>query len=71
MDGSCTSCSLGALTSALDQQEFGAQVVSKTMDTMNHLQAQGSNGGDQAGYQFQQAVLGAYAGIGANINVTV
>lgn len=71
MDDLCTACSPGALTAPRDQQEFGARVVSQTMETMNRMQAQRGADQDLGGYQFQQEVLGAYAGIGATINVTV
>lgn len=71
MNDLCTSCSLGTQTTALDRQEFGAQVVSKTMDKMNKMPNEAGTDQELGGYQFQQDVLGAYAGIGATINVTV
>ena len=71
MTDSCTLCSPGALTAARDRQEFGARVVSQTMKTMNQMQAHRGADRDLGGYRFQEEVLGAYAGIGATINVTV
>lgn len=60
-----TSGSVASLASSSDRQVFGAQVVAKTLDYMN--QNHGSNNGQNAGYDFQKSVLGAWAS-GAIVN---
>lgn len=49
--------SISGLASAMEQQTFGAQVVTKTLDYMN--QNHGSSSGHNADYDFQKSVLGA------------
>ncbi len=58
----------GALTSALDQQKFGAQVVTETLTRLNTDQATGRVDQD---FDFQTKVLSAAKGIGGNLNVKV
>ncbi len=69
MDLSASS-SVGMMAKAVQQQQFGAQVVSKTLNKMNQSQ-NGPGFGQDSSYDFQTSVLGAYAGIGSNINITV
>lgn len=56
----------GALTSALDQQKFGTQVVTETLTRLNTDQATGRVDQD---FDFQTKVLSAAKGLGGNVNV--
>lgn len=58
----------GAMTSALDQQKFGSQVVTETLTRLNTDQATGRVDQD---FDFQTKVLSAAKGIGGNLNVKV
>ncbi len=42
--------------------EFGAAVVSRTLDMMNNKPTSGFGNSQQASYQFNKEVLGAYLG---------
>lgn len=57
---------VGLLASALQQETFGAQVVTKTLDYLNKDK---SSGGINADYDFQTKVLSA--GFGSNIDCDV
>jgi hypothetical protein len=70
MDISASQSNLGALASAVQGQELGAQVVTKTLDMMHQQVGQSKNSGDSS-YDFQKSVLGAYGGVGAKINIVV
>jgi hypothetical protein len=68
MDISALQSNLGALASAVQGQELGAQVVTKTLDMMHQQVGQSQNSGDSS-YDFQKSVLGAYGGVGAKIDI--
>jgi len=62
--------SVAALAMTSDRQVFGAQVVAKTLDTMNRNQ--NMSGAPDADYDFQTKVLGAaYAGKGTAVDFMV
>jgi hypothetical protein len=50
--------SMASMASDLNRQTFGAQVVAKTLDTLNQSHA-GVGGGTNADYDFQTKVLSA------------
>ncbi|WP_291323054.1 hypothetical protein [Desulfonatronospira sp.] len=51
--------SLGGLANIMSKQEFGAQVVSKTLDYMNSSTLKSSDSGMSQAYDFNISVLGA------------
>jgi hypothetical protein len=53
MEISALQSNLGALASAAQGQELGAQVVSKTLDMMHQQAGQSQNSGDSS-YDFQK-----------------
>ena len=62
--------SVASLAASSNRQVFGAQVVTKTLDTMN--QNQSMSGGTNADYDFQTSVLGAaYTGKGTMVDMMV
>ena len=64
------SSSTWAVSSTMDSQTFGAQVVTKTLDTMNSGNSFGSSSGSD--YDFQKSVLSAaYGGKGGFSNLIV
>lgn len=66
--------SITALTTTVEQQDVGAQVVSKTLDKVNQYTAKDQApvyNASNADYDFQKSVLGAYAGKGTLINSIV
>mgnify|MGYP000855927705 CR=1 FL=1 len=65
-----TTGSIATLAMASSRQVFGAQVVAKTLDTMNQKQTVG--GAASADYDFQTTVLGAaYAGKGTMLDTMI
>lgn len=70
MNVSALQGNLGALTSAVQGQELGAQVVTNTLE-MLHQQGGLSQNSSDSSYDFQNSVLGAYAGVGTKINIVV
>lgn len=56
----------GSLTSALDQQKLGAQVVT---DTLTRLNTDMTTGRVDQDFDFQTKVLSAATGIGGTLNV--
>ena len=56
----------GSLTSALDQQKLGAQLVN---DTLTRLNTDPVTGHVDQDYDFQTKVLSAATGVGGNLNV--
>lgn len=70
MDFSISSdMSMTTLSTGMSKQEFGAQVVSKTLDYMNSNQ---SSFGSNADYDFQTSVLGAaYNGSGTMLDMMI
>lgn len=62
--------SVATLAATSNRAVFGAQVVAKTLDTMNRNP--GMSGGGNADYDFQTQVLGsAYAGKGTMVDMMV
>lgn len=56
----------GSLTSALDQQKLGAQVVT---DTLTRLNTDPATGRVDQDFDFQTKVLSAAMGVGTQLNV--
>ncbi|MCK9241551.1 hypothetical protein [Desulfocurvus sp.] len=60
--------SVTTVSTGMSRQEFGAQVVSKTLDYMNSNSSSGFN----ADYDFQTSVLGAaYSGKGTMVEMMI
>ncbi|TVM17398.1 hypothetical protein DPQ33_09490 [Oceanidesulfovibrio indonesiensis] len=55
----------------VDKQTFGAAVVSQTLNTMNFGSPSGSMDPVSQSYDFNQQVLGSYAGLGTVFNTYV
>jgi hypothetical protein len=71
MDFSISSdMSATTISTGMSRQEFGAQVVSKTLDYMNSNSS--SSSGFNADYDFQTSVLGAaYSGTGTVLDTSI
>lgn len=57
------------MAKSLENQTFGAQVVSKTLDYMNKNSSQ--QNGMNTTYDFAKNVLGAYSGLGVTTDLNV
>ena len=69
--GSDSLGSMASMATGLDRQTFGAQVVAKTLDTLNQSPS-GSGSGMNADYDFQTKVLSAaFTGKGGVTNENI